>query len=41
MTFPKRSVKAVYDDFLDIRSGSCGKTRLDWYGGNGFEYWPW
>ncbi|GAA3822347.1 hypothetical protein GCM10022403_064800 [Streptomyces coacervatus] len=41
VTFPKRSVKAVYDDFLDIHSGSCGKTRLDWYEGNGFEYWPW
>lgn len=41
VTFPKRSVKAVYDDFLDIHSGICGNTRLDWYEGNGFEYWPW
>ncbi|MGW2569103.1 hypothetical protein [Streptomyces sp. NPDC001537] len=41
VTFPKRSVKAVYYDFLDIHSGSCGHTRLDWYQGNGFEYWPW
>ncbi|MFF4355624.1 hypothetical protein [Streptomyces sp. NPDC001604] len=40
VTFPKRSVKAVYDDFLDIHSGICGNTRLDWYQGNGFEYWP-
>ncbi|MGW2721995.1 hypothetical protein [Streptomyces sp. NPDC001492] len=40
VTFPKRSVKAVYVDFLDIRSGICGKTRLDWYVGNGFAYWP-
>ncbi|MEU5538555.1 hypothetical protein [Streptomyces sp. NPDC020362] len=41
VTFPKRSVKAVYSDFLDFHSGVCGSTRLDWYTGNGFEYWPW
>ncbi|WP_330458548.1 hypothetical protein OIB37_17545 [Streptomyces sp. NBC_00820] len=40
VTFAKKSVKAVYPDFLDFHSGVCGKTRLDWYDGNGFEYWP-
>lgn len=34
-------VKAVDYDFLGVRSGVCGGTRLDWYTGNGFEYWPW
>ncbi|MFG2373728.1 hypothetical protein ACGFY9_19915 [Streptomyces sp. NPDC048504] len=38
---PKKSIKAVDYDFLDVRSGACGGTRLDWYTGNGFEYWPW
>jgi hypothetical protein len=41
VTFPKKSVKADYLDFLDFHSGSCGVTRLGWYDGNGFEYWPW
>ncbi|KUO11534.1 hypothetical protein [Streptomyces sp. DSM 15324] len=40
VTFPKRSIKAVYYDFLDFYSTGCGTTRLGWYGGNGFEYWP-
>lgn len=40
VTFPKKSVKAVDYDFLDVHSGICGSTRLDWYVGNGFEYWP-
>ncbi|MGH1556461.1 hypothetical protein ACRAWF_46015 [Streptomyces sp. L7] len=40
VTFPKKSIKAVDYDFLDVRSGVCGGTRLDWYVGNGFEYWP-
>lgn len=40
VTFPKKSIKAVDYDFLDVRSGVCGGTRLDWYTGNGFEYWP-
>ena len=41
VTFPKKSIKAVDYDFLDVHSGVCGGTRLDWYTGNGFEYWPW
>ncbi|CAM5457605.1 hypothetical protein AQJ54_30190 [Streptomyces griseorubiginosus] len=41
VTFPKRSIKAVNYDFLDVHSGACGRTRLDWYTGNGFSYWPW
>ncbi|MFF3380721.1 hypothetical protein ACFYXF_48240 [Streptomyces sp. NPDC002680] len=42
VTFPKKSVKASYSDFLDFHSGGCGTTsRLGWYTGNGFEYWPW
>ncbi|MEU9340347.1 hypothetical protein AB0D74_03875 [Streptomyces sp. NPDC048278] len=41
VTFPKKSVKAVDYDFLDVHSGACGSTRLDWYTGNGFSYWPW
>ncbi|MEV7324230.1 hypothetical protein [Streptomyces sp. NPDC093970] len=41
VSFPKKSVKAVDYDFLDVHGGACGNTRLDWYTGNGFEYWPW
>ncbi|MCG7208212.1 hypothetical protein MB828_31190 [Streptomyces arenae] len=41
VSFPKKSIKAVDYDFLDVHSGSCGNTRLDWYTGNGFSYWPW
>ncbi|MFF4314293.1 hypothetical protein [Streptomyces sp. NPDC001507] len=41
VSFPKKSIKASYYDSLDVHSGACGKTRLDWYTGNGFEYWPW
>lgn len=41
VSFPKKSIKAAYYDSLDVHSGGCGNTRLDWYTGNGFEYWPW
>ncbi|MFF2368273.1 hypothetical protein ACFVU0_36940 [Streptomyces sp. NPDC058122] len=41
VSFPKKSVKAVDYDFLDVHSGACGSARLDWYTGNGFSYWPW
>ena len=41
MSFPKKSIKAANYDFLDVRSSACGNTRLDWYTGNGFSYWPW
>ncbi|KUN75816.1 hypothetical protein [Streptomyces griseoruber] len=40
VTFPRKSVKAVYYDFLDFHSVGCGTTRLNWYTGNGFSYWP-
>ncbi|MBK3569790.1 MULTISPECIES: hypothetical protein [unclassified Streptomyces] len=41
VTFPKKSIKAVDYDFLDVHSGVCSGTRLDWYVGNGFDYGPW
>ncbi|WP_330348629.1 hypothetical protein [Streptomyces sp. NBC_00582] len=40
VTFPKKSIKAVNYDFLDFHSTGCGATRLGWYDGNGFAYWP-